>query len=287
MKKIKLKELPIVSLHRGYSHIKEDGSIRRYYIPFDLIVAYQNKGVDPINILKKKIKQVERIEEDVELIEIKEEEWKYCKEENLSCSSSTNSFKSYKLDKLLMEKVDNALLKKLNKYKANSLIEFEEKIPSTTNIFYEKYLLFPLMRVVNTFHKKYSTPIINFLKKFQKTPSMIVYKRVYIVGARCYEEDLEGLVAKISEELLKVNFIIDGSLIEPSVIKLADLEGNNKNKYIVFFSPLIPMIYEDFLQETSLKEFIVPEGSEGVFIGEKKYKNNFLKDIYIDRMEII
>lgn len=262
MKQINLRELPIVNTSRGFAHLREDGSIRRYYVPHAYLMTSK---VDLNIILREKIAEVEGLlPEELDLVFLNRPTPKYT-----SGDISSSVFQVSTLNKELTALIPKDVINALNKATYNQINQ-QVNTPLSEPKLYERIFLNPIRNKIQNKYKSipdFARPsYIKIIEKLIDKLSVTIYEREILtcryLGVRAFEEDVNVAVAKLSLELEKFQKLglIRGQLAKPMIINFINIIGDDKIEYAVLSYFHVPMKHANIVDNLSKISF--REGAE-------------------------
>jgi len=310
---VKLRELPVISTRRGWAHIREDGSIRRYYIShvFDVPVREGEVPEDVDTVLKKEIAKVEGYKvEDIEFHYLPQPEHKYIKKlPEVKDKYGLTKGPALQVEPLpadftpLMPK---EVEKALNQNNFKQLIaEYDEEIrpmPWWVGVGarwaekLHKFIYRSDIYIQVALHSKWNFYPHTWLRKlfmnFYVLRDSYFQRKLHVckyIAVRSKESDLGIAVSKVFLDLDKLTRLnlIKGQLVSPFLFALANIEGDDQPKYIVASYFHVPMEYESIVD--NLSKHAINEGEMGSMVESKPTWQNkkilFHPDVEIFKAE--
>jgi len=286
-----LRELPIKTLSLGYAHLREDGSIRRYFLPHVISVVSvrvsseekqtnsnkidkalrtaiaEQEGYDPQNIafVHKSTAEPKYVNSDV------------TKDSDIEMGIRLNIIP---LPDEFIELFPEQVLGALESQNHKQLVtEYDKEIEKPT---FFRGLLLKILKPVYNWRLAKNKLVFNMIHS-KNLFDKLLHKLVSIIdngecirkltickflAIRASESNVGLAVAKMALELKQFTDLglVRGQLTEPFILSLVNDIGDDEPKYVVASYFHVPLEHEDTVEK--LGEFIVEEGAEGKVVGE-------------------
>ena len=260
MKEINIRKIKNIDLKIRYVHIRDDKSLRPYVIDKHSLKLTNKKAEE---ILLNKIKEIENIDDEVELKIIPEPKHKYI--DKLVDTGCFIDMCTARIPDEFSHLIPDNIWKSLNKKKVRDLCSTEDLLIGK-NHFIDRFIVIPITNLLargksNILDVRFPR-IYHFLQKLGKNKYERILNYVAMTSINCYESDIPLAIAKLGLELDKLDRLklIKGSLAHPLLVPLVETIGINEARYGIVVYYLIDCKYKDMVDV--LDEFSTLESGE-------------------------